>query len=149
MKPRLNVWTVMLIQGVFIVLTMVATIALAVWLSSEVSERQARDRAQALSEVVVCKRQVLNAPSTLRILDALTTSIENSIATTQAAMGQAEANDPLLAVRKASLKRNEAALADMGRFRTQINRQTPTVESCNELARDKDVPLPFPQKEGA
>lgn len=134
----------MMIQSFAIAGLVAGGVLLGVWISSESAKREAIQRAADQAEVTVCKRTVLNAPPTLRILGAVSISFENSITTTKAALAAQDADDPLIKVRKASLKRSKHALGDVSSFMRQVRKNTPTRTSCNELAVKKNVGLPFP-----
>lgn len=106
--------------------------------------RIVQQRAAAISSVSDCFIAYRNRPLVLGYVKGQNVLIDNSVETTKAALDASSPDDPLRAVRNASLVRLRAARLGNRRFAILIEQRTPTRAVCVALADRMHVPIPAP-----
>jgi len=105
------------------------------------AKQQAQEAAAHQAEVTVCRRQLVTAPTTLATLLAVKDLIVERVATTVAVV-EAQPDDPVTPIRRASIRRGQEAIKGLDIFITQAKRQTPTADQCIRLAAKYGISLP-------
>ena len=105
----------------------------------EEAVRAATARSAAAAQVGQCFSSSKNGPVARGFFDAHKALIDNSIATTEAALRVAKPNDPLRQVRVQSLRRLFAAERNADQLEALIDRTTPTRQACMRLAARLNV----------
>lgn len=103
------------------------------------SIRAADRKAQEVSQVSQCFQSVKTAPTILKTLGLIDDLATNSIKGNREALKSAKPGDPLIAVRKASLRRLIPKRASLRRLIKKTQTSVPTKKSCNKLAADLGV----------
>ncbi len=100
--------------------------------------RQADQKVQAVTQVNRCRQQVADAPKIIRILGLMDILATNSIIANQEAI-ETQPDSPLLGTRLDSLDRLRPARKDLRDYIESTKKQIPTVETCDDLARQLGV----------
>lgn len=103
------------------------------------AERAADKKAANTTQVARCYQQMRDAPAVLRILDLVDVLASNSIHANRQALAIASPDDPLSAVRKASLARLVPARRELRAFVARSREAVPNEKECERLAQSLDV----------
>ena len=129
--------------GVIVILSFALSGYTVVKQSQANAERAADKKAANTAQVARCYQQVRDSPDVLRILGLLDTLATNSILANRQAL-ELDGDDPLRAIRKASLRRLVPARKALRKFIGRSSSSVPTLASCDQMARALDVdPAPF------
>ena len=133
-------WPIMQIMATFFA---IAVASYLVWLwSTESSARAARQERENLLQVTECFDANRNGPAAIRFLDALETILRNQVRGSTSSLRTLPPNQ---ASRRVVLKKIIAeakiSLADVEEFEVRQRETTPTMESCNALAKKLGVDI--------
>lgn len=147
----------------WMVLAYFALVALVTWLfylnrdlsreqaarAAAQAERNAEQRASAISQRDGCYTSVDQVPDLLAVIDSVRTNAMNSVDAARAALA-IEPDGPLAKVRLDSIRRGQASIAAANRFSERIRAQSRTVADCDDLARELGLkPRPRPPQGGS
>ena len=117
-----------------------ALVAIVIWslflnrdISRQAADRAAEQKSAQIAQISQCYQAVTNGPDVSGILAAVRLSTSNALLASRAALA-AQPRGPLVNVRKATIERQELALAALDRFAARIKAATPTQHHCDKLA---------------
>jgi hypothetical protein len=140
LRQRLSEWHFWIgIAYIGLAMTVVGLVILFNRTAHEEATRTAKVKADSATQVGQCFTQVKNAPLTRGFLNTQEALIENGILSNEQSLAASRPDDPLRAVRIASLARLSAAKENVSDLKAIILKNTPTEQRCLKLAHTLGV----------